>query len=166
MHTLSHLQTIKMPHPPTLCLRSVYFTVSNCIGGMVTQDCMVRGEVWDIHWAVTFRQRGTPSPCLSRYEPVTHASVTPVTEVSMLSSWRPLKSELFFAAVACRIHSMTPWKRHWLSAGVPGTLPLPPSSDTEAGILAVSGLHWMVRNTRERRTSLLSSKKKKKKTVS
>lgn len=38
------------------------------------------------------------------------------------------------------------------------TLPLPPSLDTAAGILAVSGLHWITRNSGERRVSLLSSK--------
>lgn len=49
MHTLSqtwinkiHLQTIKLPHPPTLCLRSVYFTVSNCIWEMQGQRWSLR----------------------------------------------------------------------------------------------------------------------------
>jgi hypothetical protein len=37
-------------------------------------------------------------------------------------------------------------------------LPPLPSSDIAAGILAVSGLHWMARNSWERHVSLLSSK--------
>lgn len=77
-----------MPHPPTLCLRAVYFTVSNCTWGIVTQRTAlseVKSET-STGLSVTFRQRGMRSPRLSRFEPVTLASVTPFTEVSMLSS--------------------------------------------------------------------------------